>query len=382
MLWIWFALAVVLCGGGVALWKSGKWLVQEDRFDKVHWAVVLAGESRDCERSDATIRMYRDSRIDTIVLSACRVFKNRYNSEFMVDYFVQQGVPRDRVFEFRQDAYSTLEEARLLVRQFRMQNLDTVLIITSSYHTARTRRTFRKLAQGYPVVLVASADYAVYDPNAWWSNRESLKIWFDEWARTIFSYYELAKSPAENGKSEFQGLTPDVWASRPQEHPDASRQPAFDSAVTPVSADTLPTTPVADTANALPKEPSGAAETKAENKSAGDSLHASRSDAKAEKSDSLKARKDSVKVAEAKAEVKSESKAEAKAAAERIAESRSSEAKSSKESESKSAEAKKASAKTEKKTSEPAAKKASQASKPVAKAAEKKSEKSKSKKKD
>jgi uncharacterized SAM-binding protein YcdF (DUF218 family) len=368
-------LAVIFCGGGVALWKSGKWLVKEDRFDKIHWAVVLAGESRDCERSDAAIRMYREARVDSLILSATRVFKNRYNSEFMVDYFVQQGVPRERVFEFRQDAYSTLEEARLLVRQFRYQNLDTVLIITSSYHTARTRRIFRKLALGYPVVLVASADYSVYDPNAWWSNRESLKIWFDEWARTLFSYYELAKSPAENGKAEFQGLTPDIWTPRSSERPD-TRLPAFDSSVAPVSADTLPAMPVADTANALPKEPaSGAAEAKTEDKSTGDSLHASKGDAKSGKSDSVKARKDSVKAAEAKTE--------GKAAAERAAESRSTEAKSqAKETESKAAEAKKTPAKAEKKASETTAKKASQASKPVAKSAEKKSEKSKSKKKD
>lgn len=212
-LWVWFALALVLCVGGVAAWKSGRWLVKDDQFDHVGWALVLAGESRDCERSDKAIELFKAGRADTLVISATRVFKNRYQSEFMVDYFVQEGVPRERVFEFRQDAYSTLEEARLLVRQFRLQNLDTVLIITTNFHTARTRRIFRKLAQGYPTVLVASADYHVYDPNAWWSNRESRKLWFDEWAKTLFTVYELWKAPPETGKADFQGLTPDVWAN-------------------------------------------------------------------------------------------------------------------------------------------------------------------------
>lgn len=212
-LWVWFALALVLCVGGVAAWKSGRWLVKEDQFDHVGWALVLAGESRDCERTDKAIELFKAGRADTLVLSATRIFKNRYQSEFMVDYVAQQGVPRDRIFEFRQDAYSTLEEARLLVRQFRLQNLDTALIITSSYHTARTRRIFRKLAQGYPVMLVASAEYHVYDPNAWWSNRESRKVWFNEWVKTLFTVYELWKAQPETGKADFQGLTPDIWAN-------------------------------------------------------------------------------------------------------------------------------------------------------------------------
>ena len=210
-LWAWFALAVLLSVGGVGLWRSGRWLVREDAFAHVKWAVVLAGETRDCERTDAALRLFQAGRIDTLVLSACRIFKNRYQSEFMVDYVAEQGMPRDRIFEFRQDAYSTQEEARLLVRQFRLQNLDTVLIITSNFHTARTRRIFRKLAQGHPVVLVAAADYPLYDPNAWWSNRESRKLWFDEWAKTFFTTYELARARPEAGKAEYQGLTPDPF---------------------------------------------------------------------------------------------------------------------------------------------------------------------------
>ncbi len=287
--------------GGVALWKSGKWLVREDAFEHVRWGLVLAGESRDCERSDAAIRMYHDAKIDTLIISSTRIFKNRYQSEFMVDYYVQQGVPRTRVFEFRQDAYSTLEEARLLVRQFRYQNLDTVLIITSSFHTARTRRIFRKLAQGYPVVLVASAEYNVYDPNAWWSNRESRKIWFEEWAKTVFTWFELAKAPPENGKAEYQGLVPDVWASRASGEP--TRPESFslpDTATHPsaLKSDTgavqLPAPPPASVSAQDSGKETRLVPDQGESKStAADTLLAS-------KTDSAKAHKDSLKTAAGK----------------------------------------------------------------------------------
>jgi uncharacterized SAM-binding protein YcdF (DUF218 family) len=357
-LWVWFALALVFSVGGVALWKSGRWLVREDQFDKVHWGIVLAGESRDCERSDAAIRMFQDGKIDTLAISACRVFKNRYQSEFMVDYYVQQGVPRDRVFEFRQDAYSTLEEARMLVRQFRLQNLDTVLIVTTSFHTARTRKIFRKLAQGYPVVLVAAAEYNVYDPNAWWSNRESRKIWFDEWAKTVFTWFELAKAPPENGKAEFQGLTPDVWSSRaPIETGHPFRQPVADTATrsAPEKSDTA--------AAQIPVSAGAASDSGKESPSpAGEAKTAAADSALAAKADSAKARMDSLNVAEGKLAARDSVAKKALPKAEK---------------KSPAAAPKKDSEKTAKETKKPSA-----SVKSVSRAGEKRSEKTKAKKKE
>jgi uncharacterized SAM-binding protein YcdF (DUF218 family) len=299
-LWAWFAVPVVLCAGGVALWKSGNWLVREDAFDRVRWGLVLAGESRDCERTDAAIRMFHAGKIDSLIISSTRIFKNRYQSEFMVDYYLQQGVPRDRLFEFRQDAYSTLEEARLLVRQFRLQNLDTVLIITTSFHTARTRRIFRKLAQAYPVILVAAAEYNVYDPNAWWSNRESRKLWLDEWVKTVYTWFELAKAPPENGKAEYQGLYPDIWSSRASG--ESGPLPGSDTADSPAGS--------ADSGLQLPQPPAGMDSGKDEASDAvpkgevkpgspdSSGLKPEKAESKAElKADSLKARKDSVRSA-------------------------------------------------------------------------------------
>lgn len=215
-LWGWFAVSLALVlmviFGGAIFWKSGRWLVRSDSFEKISWALVLAGESRDCERTEAALELYREGRIDSVILSACRVFKTHYESEFILPYMVHEGYPKGKIFEFHQDAYSTLEEARLLIRQFRYQNLDTVLIITSNYHSARTRRIFRKLAQGYPQILVYAADFKSYDPDVWWSGRESRKYWFGEWIRTLYSWYELAGVPAENGTADFQNLIPDIWS--------------------------------------------------------------------------------------------------------------------------------------------------------------------------
>lgn len=205
-LWIYFPLAMLLILGGVCLWKSGRWLVAEDRFDKASWAVILAGEGRDAERTDAALKLYLEGRIDSLIYSSTRMLKNRYASEFMVDYLAKEGYPSEKLNEFRHDAYSTQEEAALLIRQFRQQNLDTVVIITVNFHTARTRRIFRKLAQGYPHILVYPAEFKDFVPAAWWSSREGRKWWLLEWAKTVSTFFELMNAPAETGKAEVNAL--------------------------------------------------------------------------------------------------------------------------------------------------------------------------------
>lgn len=250
---------MLLVLGGVCVWKSGRWLVAGDPFEKASWTVILAGESRDVERSDAALRLYLDGRIDTLVYSSPRVYKDRYASEFMTEYLAKEGYPREKLFEFRHDAYSTLEEARALVRQFRWQNLDTVLIVTSNYHTARTRRIFRKLAQGYPHILVYPAEYHFYDPSAWWSTREGQKHWLLEWAKTFQTYFAMMGEPPETGKAETNGLIGGNYPSEPASAPpapalaDTASSPAHASGDTSGHADSLAAS--RDTSSAAPEAP-------------------------------------------------------------------------------------------------------------------------------
>jgi len=174
---------------------SGRALVQDSDFKSVSWAVILDGESRDCERSEAAVELYQSQKIDTLIFSGTRIFKTRYSSEFIVPRVTHQGVPPDRVFELHQDAYSTIDEAHLVVPQLRLLGIDTVLIITSNFHTGRAQMIYNKLAQGNPFVYVYAAAHPEYNPDKWWANRNSLKIHFLECLKWVSSWAELLFSP-------------------------------------------------------------------------------------------------------------------------------------------------------------------------------------------
>lgn len=254
---LYFAALLLAIAFAALLWRSGRLLVHSDPFERAPWAVQMAGETRDCERSDESLRLWRDGRIDTLLVSGCRIFKDKYASAYTADYLAGQGYPRSLLFEFPQDAYSTLEEAALLVREFRALGLDTVLVITVNFHTARTRRIFRALAQENPVVLVHAAPFGFYDPDAFWVTREGLKAWLLEWAKTAMTAWELLSAkPVEEGFDSPRTLPnprdPDARREEvsvrplPPPEPEAPPAASADSAMVPDSAQTKAEAPSAE----------------------------------------------------------------------------------------------------------------------------------------
>ncbi len=206
--WAYFLLLLAAASATLALWKSGLWLVRSDPFEKVEWAAVMAGESRDMERTEEAASLLLGERVDSLILSGNRVFRNRYTSEFAGKALSDMGVAPERVFEYRHDAYSTIEEAKGLIRQFRALGLDTVLVVTSNYHTRRTRFVFERLAGGDPVVLVHAAPYPLFEPEVWWSSRESRKTWLIEWLKFLNGGVELAGEAPLEGDSDRNELVP------------------------------------------------------------------------------------------------------------------------------------------------------------------------------
>ncbi len=171
--------------------NAGKFLVKQDPFTHVNWALVLDGEGRECDRSDAALSLYLENRIDSIILSGVRTYKTRYRSEFIRPSLIERGVNPSHIFEMRNDTYSTIEEAILAIQQFRHLQLDTVLIITSQFHTARSSYIYNFLAKGNPVCLVYPSEDMYFNPKAWWANRESMKTFVFESTKFFQSSLEL-----------------------------------------------------------------------------------------------------------------------------------------------------------------------------------------------
>jgi uncharacterized SAM-binding protein YcdF (DUF218 family) len=199
----------VLLGLGGFLWKSGEILVRGDSgTEPVRWAAVLAGEGREMERSEAAWALFQEGRFDSLILSGPRTFKTRHESEFSAAFLETRSFPKDRVFQLPHEATSTAAEATVLIRQARLLGIDTLLLLTSDFHSARAGRIFRKLSADYPVIRIHAAVTPGFDPRAWWSSRQSKEIWLLEWIKTVYTAWEMLRWKPLEGATEFVQLEP------------------------------------------------------------------------------------------------------------------------------------------------------------------------------
>lgn len=172
--------------------KSGHWLVQDDNFEHVKWVAILDGQSADLERSDFAANLVKEGKADSVLLLGRRVYRERSNSEFYAEDFMKLGAfDSNAVFLVPHNDPSTISEAYSLVPWLKKHNADTVLLLTSAASTYRVKRIFQKLSGNSPVYVTKDIHHYTYNPNCWYSNRESRKDWLRSWAALFASYFDL-----------------------------------------------------------------------------------------------------------------------------------------------------------------------------------------------
>lgn len=172
--------------------KSGHWLVQDDEVEHVKWVAVLDGQTADLERSDFAANLIKEGKADSVLLLGRRVYRERSNSEFYAEDFMKLGAfDSNAVFLVPHNDPSTISEAFSLIPWLKKHNADTVLLLTDAASTYRVKRIFQKLSGNSPVYVTKDIHHVTYNPNCWYSNRESRKDWLRGWAALFASYLDL-----------------------------------------------------------------------------------------------------------------------------------------------------------------------------------------------
>jgi len=172
--------------------RSGYWLVDDDSFEHVSWVAILDGQTADMERSDYTLKIMKEGKADSVLILGRRVFRDKNNADYYADDFMRSGnIDSGRVFLFRHNDPSTLEEALSIVPWFKSKNVDTVLLITSAAASNRAKHIFTTLAGEKPVFITVDIQHYLYNSKNWFFERESRKIWLREWFALFNSYYDL-----------------------------------------------------------------------------------------------------------------------------------------------------------------------------------------------
>lgn len=100
------------------------------------------------------------------------------------------GVPGDAIVFLPDLVGSTADEARAFAKWADGRPIRSLTIVTSPYHTGRTRLTFEHMLDGKPIaVRLHAATLIPFDPDTWWRDRDRLRNGIIELQKLV--YYRL-----------------------------------------------------------------------------------------------------------------------------------------------------------------------------------------------
>lgn len=99
---------------------------------------------------------------------------------------IRAGASPQRILPFPFGT-STFEEAQGVLHHAQRLQVDTIVVLTTDFHTRRVGKVFRKRFAGSGIhVLVASAPSSDYDADRWWTSEQGLLMVNNEYVKTLF----------------------------------------------------------------------------------------------------------------------------------------------------------------------------------------------------
>jgi len=110
-------------------------------------------------------------------------------TDIAVEVMKLRGVPAEKLLVLNNSGpvTSTFDEARTLRQYVETHNIRSVIMVTSAFHTRRSRWIFERELAGVQVKLeVAAAPYINFDASNWWQYEEGLINLNNEYIKLIF----------------------------------------------------------------------------------------------------------------------------------------------------------------------------------------------------
>lgn len=200
--WV-IAAVIVLLLAGVAyvahvplLTGVGRLLVHQDQLQPSDALLVLAGGVFDREIEAAElyaaglapqVLMTREPDPDAFTTLRARNVRVESSLDLRRRVLIELGVPADRITVLPEVVAATVHEAQVARRWAEQSAAGSLIVVTSSFHTARSRFIFRDTFEGLDVTLrFAAARTSDFQPETWWRRRNTLREGIFELQRTLF----------------------------------------------------------------------------------------------------------------------------------------------------------------------------------------------------
>ncbi|HUQ93954.1 MAG TPA: YdcF family protein [Bryobacteraceae bacterium] len=183
-------LIVLVATHSIWLRTAGEWLVATDPPFQAQAVLVLAGDYNG-NRILKAAQLATEGFAPAVLVSGPGPVYGVEESDLAINFAMAHGYPRTLFVAMNSRALSTKEECISLAPELSRRGIKRLIVVTSTYHTRRSGRVFRRwLAPGTQIRVVAAPD-SHFRPATWWTDREGCKIFFYEWSKTLASWIGL-----------------------------------------------------------------------------------------------------------------------------------------------------------------------------------------------
>lgn len=164
-----------------ALRILAKSLVYETSVSKADALVVLGGGIG--RRVEKAVDLYNKEMAAKVYFTGGKLLDTS-EAQLMAAYAAARGIPKtNQIIE--QESQSTTDHPKYLKPIFIDNNIQSIIIVTSRFHTKRSFLTFQKvLGDEYEIMVVAAEDGIDYD--AWWQQHEMIQKIVIEWQKYLW----------------------------------------------------------------------------------------------------------------------------------------------------------------------------------------------------
>jgi uncharacterized SAM-binding protein YcdF (DUF218 family) len=111
------------------------------------------------------------------------------NRDLFIDVLEGLGVPLAAIETSSQEVASTWDEARVAHQYIEQRGYDSVLLVTSKYHSRRAYLIFKDAFKEKATVISVPSPYDPYDPEGWWKREQDRKKVILEYQKILVHYW-------------------------------------------------------------------------------------------------------------------------------------------------------------------------------------------------
>lgn len=170
---------------------AGNFWIVNDSPEASDAIVILSDDNYEGDRAARAAELFHAGWAPRVVASGRFLRPYASIAELEERDLKDHGVPAGAIVPFEHHAENTREEGAALAQLFSERGWKRILLVTSNYHTRRSKYIFERALPSGTVLRVMAAQDSEYDPNNWWRSRGGTKIFFHEFVGMLLAMWEM-----------------------------------------------------------------------------------------------------------------------------------------------------------------------------------------------